>query len=160
MDKERAIQFVLSCQSYDYALGQEPGQESHGGSTYCGLAALRLLGGLDRLPHRDELVQWLVERQVCGFQGRLNKDPDTCYSFWVGASLEILGCYHLVNAPLSKSFTLGCQHAIGGFSKTADAYQDVLHTYFSLCGLSLAGEPSLAPIHCALGLTRRAAGGL
>ena len=32
-----------------------------------------------------------MQRQVGGFQGRVNKDPDTCYSFWVGASLKMLG---------------------------------------------------------------------
>jgi hypothetical protein len=26
--------------------------------------------------------------QVSGFQGRLGKDPDSCYSFWIGATLK------------------------------------------------------------------------
>ena len=29
--------------------------------------------------------------QVGGFQGRPNKDEDTCYSFWIGATLALLG---------------------------------------------------------------------
>lgn len=28
-------------------------------------------------------------RQFIGCNGRLNKEPDTCYSFWVGASLDV-----------------------------------------------------------------------
>ena len=28
-------------------------------------------------------------KQYIGCNGRLNKDPDTCYSFWVGASLDV-----------------------------------------------------------------------
>ena len=34
-------------------------------------------------------MRWLLNRQCPGFQGRPNKDPDTCYSFWVGASLAV-----------------------------------------------------------------------
>jgi prenyltransferase beta subunit len=29
---------------------------------------------------------------VSGFQGRLGKDPDSCYSFWIGATLK--ASYH------------------------------------------------------------------
>jgi geranylgeranyl transferase type-1 subunit beta len=39
-------------QSYDYGIGQGPGQESHGGSTYCAVAALHLMGRLDDLPNK------------------------------------------------------------------------------------------------------------
>ena len=40
---------------------------------------------------REAIGHWCMQRQVGGFQGRVNKDPDTCYSFWVGASLKMLG---------------------------------------------------------------------
>lgn len=29
----------------------------------------------------------------CGFNGRPNKDVDSCYSFWVGATIAILGSH-------------------------------------------------------------------
>ena len=50
--------------------GQGPWLESHGGSTYCAVAALSLLGGLDRLPSskRQGLVRWCINRQITGFQ--------------------------------------------------------------------------------------------
>ena len=35
------------------------------------------------------LRRWLLRRQDAGFTGRPNKDADTCYSFWVGAALEV-----------------------------------------------------------------------
>jgi prenyltransferase beta subunit len=35
----------------------------------------------------------------------------------------------------------------------------VLHTYMALCGLSMMGAPGLRDIHCALGMTQRAANG-
>lgn len=64
----------------------------------------------------------------------------------------MLGAYHLVDQPLIKSFTYRCQHRYGGISKCDDADADPLHTYLGLCGLSLAGETSLAPIDPALGI--------
>lgn len=33
----------LIFQSYEYGIGQGPGQEAHGGSTYCAVASLALL---------------------------------------------------------------------------------------------------------------------
>ena len=47
---------------------------------------------LDSFLVADELEQikrWCLFRQKSGFQGRPNKPVDTCYSFWVGASLEV-----------------------------------------------------------------------
>ena len=55
-----------------------------GGSTYCAIAALTLMGKLDLLPRKDDLVHWCVSRQISGFQGRINKPSDSCYSFWIG----------------------------------------------------------------------------
>jgi len=36
------------------------------------------------------LRRWCLLRQQTGFQGRPNKPVDTCYSFWVGATLQVL----------------------------------------------------------------------
>eukprot|EP01105_Mastigella_eilhardi_P020118 TRINITY_DN4774_c0_g1_i1.p1 TRINITY_DN4774_c0_g1~~TRINITY_DN4774_c0_g1_i1.p1 ORF type:complete len:354 (-),score=72.53 TRINITY_DN4774_c0_g1_i1:70-1131(-) len=157
IDKEKAINFIISTQTYDGAFGQRPHQESHGGSTYCALASLALLGELHRIPRMDDLVAWLVDRQLSGFQGRANKPPDTCYSWWVGASLTLLGKYNLIDFSAVEGFNLSCQASIGGFSKVPDVFPDVLHTYYSLCGLSLGGRAGLKPLDCMLGLTKDAA---
>ena len=34
-------------------------------------------------------TSWLIQRQEHGFNGRPNKLEDTCYGFWVGASLQV-----------------------------------------------------------------------
>lgn len=51
-------------QTYEGGLGGEPGNEAHGGYTYCGTAALLLL---DRVNALDvpRLVHWLLFKQVC-----------------------------------------------------------------------------------------------
>jgi geranylgeranyl transferase type-1 subunit beta len=43
----------------------------------------------------------------------VNKDADTCYSFWIGASLKMLDKLHLADYRLSKAFTMSCQTPIG-----------------------------------------------
>jgi geranylgeranyl transferase type-1 subunit beta len=66
--------------------------ESHGGSTFCGIASLSLMGHLDGAfsdKKLEGLKKWCLFRQQTGFNGRPNKPVDTCYSFWVGAALKV-----------------------------------------------------------------------
>jgi len=154
-NKESAINFILSSQGYDYSIGQGPLEEGHAGSTYCALASLAMMGALDRLPYKENLIKWLILRQGFGFQGRPNKVEDTCYSFWVGASLKLLGAYHLVEQKHSRTFTISCQQSIGGFAKWPDQRPDVLHSYMSLCGLAFSKEPGIRAVNPALCLSQR-----
>ncbi len=136
-----------------------PEQEAHGGSTYCGVAALSLMGKLDSLECRDMLIRWCVNRMVNGFQGRTGKDPDCCYSFWIGASLDILGEGHLIDLESTKSFTLSCCcHTTGGFSKYPDGHPDILHAYMGLAGLSVIkfSDPPLRELDARINISTRA----
>lgn len=156
MDKEKAVAFVRSCMGYEGAFGQRPGLESHGGTTFCALASLELLGGVDNLLSEDEraaLGQWLLLRQKGGFQGRVNKAQDSCYTFWIGGGLKILGMYDAVDKGALEAFVLSCQSELqGGFGRTPEEYADPLHSYFSICGLSLLGMHGLKPIHPVLSI--------
>ena len=83
------------------------------------LAALSLMGTLPQLPQRDVLVGWIVQRQVGGFQGRPGKDEDTCYSFWFGASLVLLGAPGLTDLPSLSKFAMTCEcPGPGGVAKS------------------------------------------
>jgi len=158
LDQELIVKYILESQSYDYGIGQGPKEESHGGSTFCALASLSLIGRMDSLPHKDKLLKWLINRQGMGFNGRPNKLSDTCYSFWIGASIGLLGHFDLITEKLTRSFTLSCQLPIGGFAKLPEhgTPPDVLHTYFSLCGLSFIGEKGIEKVHPGLGFSQRA----
>lgn len=104
----------------------------------------------------EGLKRWLVFRQVDGFQGRPNKPVDTCYSFWVGASLKILDTLHLTNYANNKKYVYETQDdVVGGFSKWPDTYTDPMHTYLGLAGLSLIGEKGLLEIVPTLNITKR-----
>ena len=98
------LEWLASCQTYEGGLGGEPGNEAHGGYSFCGLAAAALLGS----PHRLQLPllrKWAVRRHMQregGFQGRTNKLVDGCYSFWVGALHPILDTLEGTREQLSQ----------------------------------------------------------
>eukprot|EP00501_MAST-03F_sp_TOSAG23-6_P001290 GSMAST32.ASY1.ANO1.1338.1 assembled CDS len=159
IDKDRAVKYINMCQSYDSGVGLLPGQESHGGSTYCSISALFLMNRLSDLPKKSTLLRWCMERQVGGFQGRRNKRPDTCYSFWVGATITLIGFFSLVNEESVRQFHIDdCQcPRTGGFSKLPGLHPDVLHSYFSICAMSLIKEPGILQLDNSLCISKRAA---
>jgi protein farnesyltransferase subunit beta len=102
LNRPEAINFVVSCQTYEGGMGGEPFSEAHGGYTFCGVAALKIMGALgsagkkDGSSHKEvdtkALQGWLARRQMKyegGFSGRSNKLVDGCYSFWQGAAMAI-----------------------------------------------------------------------
>lgn len=58
------------------------------------------------------------------------------------------------------SFEMSCSGKMGGFAKNAEANADVLHTYYSICTLSMAADaawrPYLHPVSAQYGLSQRA----
>lgn len=53
--------FVASCQTYEGGLSCVPFGEAHGGYTFCGLAAMLILGQTDKLD-LGRLLEWLTNR--------------------------------------------------------------------------------------------------
>ena len=154
MDVELATAFIKASQRYDGGFSQGGSRESHGGSTYCAVAALSLMGRLETAVDVPALIDWLSARQMSGFQGRVNKVPDSCYGFWCGASLKLLGVFDaVVERDNLSGFVRSCGGPQGGFGKHPDAHPDVLHTYYSLCALSMCGAPGLVPINAQLGIS-------
>lgn len=86
---------------------------------------------------------------VAGFNGRLNKHPDTCYAWWNSGALCLLGQINLVNRASARRFILEkTQHLIGGFAKHPGGPPDIYHAYMGLAALGTMagadGEPGLA----------------
>ncbi|PSS32587.1 Geranylgeranyl transferase type-1 subunit beta like [Actinidia chinensis var. chinensis] len=164
MDKENVKKYILNCQSYDGGFGLMPGSESHGGATYCAVASLRLMGFIgDELSKSATsciinvplLLDWCLQRQAIdgGFQGRLNKDTDTCYAFWIGGVLRILGAHKFIDEKALRQFLLTCQSQYGGFSKFPRQLPDIYHSYYGFSAFSLLEEPGVNPIRVELGIT-------
>ncbi|CAH9133394.1 unnamed protein product [Cuscuta epithymum] len=167
MDREKAKEYICNCQSYDGGFGLTPGLEAHGGATYCAIASLRLMGLIEDdlflktvspcFIDVPSLLDWALKRQGPdgGFQGRLNKPSDTCYAFWVGGVLKILGAQKLIHKKSIHNFLFTCQSQYGGFGKTPGELPDIYHSYYGFCAFSLLEETGLPSICIELGITNR-----
>lgn len=140
IDVDKAVEFIMKCNNLiDGGFGSKPGSESHAGLVYCALGALALTGNLYRVD-ADLLGWWLCERQVPsgGLNGRPEKLPDLCYSWWVLASLQMLGRLHWIDRNKLATFILECQDEDdGGFSDRPGDTADAFHTLFGIAGISL-----------------------
>ncbi|KAL5716661.1 protein geranylgeranyltransferase type I [Ranunculus cassubicifolius] len=165
MEREKAKDYILSCQSYDGGFGLVPGSESHGGATYCAVAALRLMGFIGdnllsettpspKIFNASLLLEWCLQRQAIdgGFQGRSNKASDTCYAFWIGGVLRIIGAEDLIDKKALREFLLTCETRFGGFSKFPGEFPDLYHSYYGFSAFSLLEEPGLKPLCASLGI--------
>ncbi|XP_016954950.1 geranylgeranyl transferase type-2 subunit beta [Drosophila biarmipes] len=150
IDVEKAVKFVLSCCNHtDGGFGSKPGAESHAGLIYCCVGFFSLTHRLHLLDV-DKLGWWLCERQLPsgGLNGRPEKLPDVCYSWWVLASLTIMGRLHWISSEKLQQFILSCQDAeTGGFSDRTGNMPDIFHTLFGIGGLSLLGHSGLKAIN-------------
>ncbi|KAG8390875.1 hypothetical protein BUALT_Bualt01G0129100 [Buddleja alternifolia] len=170
MDREKAKEYIIKCQSYDGGFGLIPGSESHGGATYCAVASLQLMGFLEEdllsknapchVINVPLLLDWSLQKQAQdgGFQGRANKPADTCYAFWVGGVLKILGADKFINEKALREFLLTCQSEYGGFSKFPRLLPDLYHSYYGFCAFSLLEEPGLNSLCVQLGITHKKLG--
>lgn len=162
-----AVQYIKDCHSWDGAFALLPGQEGHGGSTFCAVASLVLMGKdvevLDSEEWRDDLIRWCTSRQIRGMQGRPAKLEDTCYSYWIGGTLRLLDQDALLDHDHLRSYVLRCQTQVGGFGKVVGAFPDVLHSYYSMAYLSLSqkffpeenrADVQLKKLNCTLGFCR------
>ena len=164
-----AAEWIASCQTHEGGIGATPGEEAHGGYTFCGLAGLVLLGAVDRL-RVPQLAHWLAQRQMGaegGFQGRTNKLVDGCYSFWQGGSFPLLhaaiqqrhrsggegrgddaaaaGAPPFFNARALLDYVMVCcQVPHGGLRDKPGRSRDYYHTCYCLSGLAI-GIAALAP---------------
>jgi len=148
VDIERALAYIQSCESYEGGYGQTPYGEALGGTTYCALASLALNPSASSAStafpnmspqHRAKTIHWLTNTQQAegGFSGRTNKIADTCYCFWCGASLAMLGVADVVSKPYLASFLDRCQFVHGGIGKAPENHPDPYHTYMGLAALSI-----------------------
>uniref|UniRef100_A0A3Q2G0H8 Geranylgeranyl transferase type-2 subunit beta n=1 Tax=Cyprinodon variegatus TaxID=28743 RepID=A0A3Q2G0H8_CYPVA len=146
---DKAVEFVLSCMNFDGGFGCRPGSESHAGQIYCCTGFLSLTGQLHQL-NADLLGWWLCERQLPsgGLNGRPEKLPDVCYSWWVLASLKIIGRIHWIDKAKLRRFILACQdEETGGFADRPGDMVDPFHTLFGVAGLSLLGDEQIKAVN-------------
>eukprot|EP01116_Phalansterium_solitarium_P003521 TRINITY_DN14335_c0_g1_i1.p1 TRINITY_DN14335_c0_g1~~TRINITY_DN14335_c0_g1_i1.p1 ORF type:complete len:395 (-),score=85.55 TRINITY_DN14335_c0_g1_i1:355-1539(-) len=148
-----AAEFLASCQTYEGGIGGEPGNEAHGGYTFCALAALVILDST-HLIDVDRLLHWAVQRQMLfegGFQGRTNKLVDACYSFWQAGVFPLIdsiirrrrsavsandGDWLFNQRALQTYIVMCCEENEGGLLDKPGKSRDFDHTCYALSGLS------------------------
>lgn len=93
-----------------------------------------------------------------GMNGRTNKVADTCYAFWVGASLDIMESVALCDQDAVKRYLLGkTQHdVLGGFGKFPGDLPDLYHSYLGLAAVSLAGSDQVKALDGGMCLSKEA----
>ncbi|KAB1210110.1 Geranylgeranyl transferase type-2 subunit beta [Morella rubra] len=131
---EKAVSYIVSCKNLDGGFGSTPGGESHAGQIFCCVGALAIMGSLHHID-KDLLGWWLCERQVQsgGLNGRPEKLPDVCYSWWVLSSLIMIDRVHWISKEKLIKYILDCQDTEnGGISDRPDDAVDVYHTYFGV----------------------------
>jgi protein farnesyltransferase subunit beta len=138
--------FLDKLQSYEGGLSGTPHGEAHAGYTYCALAAA-ILAGRPEIYDTRKLLSWLATRQtsIGGLQGRINKLPDTCYTFWLGGTLAMLsttsrGVQLPYDVATLVKFVLACQSPDGGFSDHPLEKPDLYHTCYAISGLATIAE--------------------
>ncbi|GKT89072.1 prenyltransferase and squalene oxidase [Colletotrichum tofieldiae] len=90
-----------------------------------------------------------------GFNGRCNKVVDTCYCWWVGGTLQMLGHVDLIDAEPSRRFIMSkTQHLIGGFSKYPGGPPDIYHGFLGLAALAIMGDSALKPFDASVCATQ------
>ena len=168
----RVKHWIARCQRFDGGIAGSPeAHEAHVAFTFCAVAALALLtssqpsGCGNEMQASspafaeidiDALRGWLLRRQCAasgegGFQGRPgSKPPDSCYTWWGGASLRIISNHlgfdylSLVNTQGLAQFLRSCRDDdLGGsMAKRPDTESDLMHAYLGLVGLLCVGDPS------------------
>lgn len=149
IDLPKATEYVLSCQNFDGGFGSIPGAESHGAYCFVCIGFLSVTNQLD-LVDKVHTGGWLAERQthLGGFNGRPEKLPDVCYSWWVLSSMSMIGTEGYFDKQLLIKFILECQDdEDGGIGDRPGNCPDVFHTFFGFCGLSLMGYEGLKKIN-------------
>lgn len=164
IDIEKVLAFIESCQTWEGAFALSgKGGEAHGGATYTGVSSLHLIASylFQKLAHTEDeeqkpilksylcriktlvgvnskIIRWLIQNQGDGYRGRVGKDRDCCYSYWLGASNRMLLIDNMTNPENNITFNLQCAGSRGGFAKDPKSKAEILHSYTSVCGLSLA----------------------
>jgi prenyltransferase beta subunit len=113
-------------------MGGEPGNEAHGGYTFCGLAALVMAERADAVD-LPRLLHWACSRQGWaegGFNGRTNKLVDGCYSFWQGGLFALLQQLELRQLQVME---VGGQGAAGLRGWCAEG---TVHTVCTVCAVT------------------------
>lgn len=116
--REALLLYITKSQNILGGFGAKPGSEAHGGYTFCAVASLKILNA--EVPNQHRLTVWLKQR-LGEINGRVGKPRDSCYLWWVGATLINMSCDQIVRSEketIENFIAVNCYcPETGGFSK-------------------------------------------
>merc|ERR1712008_596456 len=124
---ERVPEYVRRCQTYEGGIAGEEGLEAHGGYSYCGLAAVCIMGKAHALDLHG-FLNWAAHRQITRKEGSRagqtnlwthatpsGKEPSfQCFTRLFGSKAKRTSCYfHLTwpGSPLAPYKCMSFRHA-------------------------------------------------
>lgn len=147
--------YLLKNLNYQNSFSFNPDSEANAGVTYTTVSSIVLLQ--KEIPDKEKLLLWLLNRfNDKGVNGRTNKNNDSCYCFWVLATIKIMinyentsntantgipcindlidlrKCYYFIKKCNDNESFMFCK-----FIKSNYVKPDMLHTFYSLCSLSI-----------------------
>ena len=147
---EQVLHFLEKLDNADGGFGNCEHAESHAGHTFCVLGTLYVLAAFHCVSaeqtlssffvgnKKEKLVRWLKLRVGAhGVNGRACKKVDSCYGWWVGASLKMLDELDRDTQVRLVGFLERCRNGDGGFATAPGSDSDVYHTFFGLAALGI-----------------------
>ncbi|ORD94135.1 PGTB2 [Enterospora canceri] len=151
IDSNGLVRHILRCYDTGGGFGQVEGAEGHAAQTFCCISTLKILGLLNTVD-LDDVTAFIAQNQHenGGLMGRVNKKPDSCYSFWSYATLKMTGGEDSIDKKKLIEFIRSCEHEEGGFSDQPGNVPDIYHQMFSLAALVMLGviDGELSPSMC------------
>ncbi|XP_060256170.1 geranylgeranyl transferase type-2 subunit beta isoform X4 [Ovis aries] len=154
IDINKVVEYVQSLQKEDGSFAGDIWGEIDTRFSFCAVATLALLGKLDAI-NVEKAIEFVLSCMNfdggfgCrpGSESHAGQLPDVCYSWWVLASLKIIGRLHWIDREKLRSFILACQdEETGGFADRPGDMANPFHTLFGIAGLSLLGEEQIKPV--------------
>lgn len=165
LDRDKTVSFIMKCYNFDGGFGLVPGAESHAAQIFTCVGTLAILNRMDAISNaqKEAICFWLAERQTPdgGLNGRPEKLPDVCYSWWALSTLAMFDRVDWIDRAKLTHFILDAQDTeSGGIADRKGDVTDVYHTVFGIAGLSLMGYGNLEPIDPRFCLPTRLTGDL
>ncbi|OTA93885.1 hypothetical protein M434DRAFT_72330 [Hypoxylon sp. CO27-5] len=155
LSRDKAIDFVLSCQHDSGGFGAAPGHDAHMLYTVSAVQIFVLLDALDELESRGKgngkaqvgkFLADLQNRETGTFTGDEWGEEDTRFLYGALNALSLLGLLHLVDVNKAVDYIASCANTDGGYGVSPGAETHSGQIFTCVAALSIAGRKDLIDI--------------
>ncbi|KAI1415822.1 geranylgerany transferase type II beta subunit [Hypoxylon sp. FL1857] len=155
LPRDKAIDFVLSCQHDSGGFGAAPGHDAHMLYTVSAVQIFVLLDALDELESRGkgngkaQVGKFLAElqnRETGTFAGDEWGEEDTRFLYGALNALSLLGLLHLVDINKAVDYIVACANTDGGYGVSPGAETHSGQIFTCVAALAIAGRKDLIDV--------------